>query len=116
VEAWIENPDQNPAMALKLKKRIAFVFGRLVDAGHLAGDDYFAKLNAVDDLWEAKIDVGNRAVRIFGDVAPGRRIFLTKVHDGKKRRSLPTKDYKMYERMVKEHVASVTGGKGVARS
>ena len=102
-------------MAAKLQRRIDHVFSRIEDAGPWAGDDYLAKIKGVDDLWEAKVDVGNRATRIFGDVAPGSRIVLTKVLDGKKRQSLQTKDYQQYERMVKEHVDAVTGGKGVAR-
>lgn len=116
MEAWIKRPDIDPTVARQVQARVKFVFDRISDTGHLAGKAIFAKLNGVEDLWEAKVNVGNRAVRIFGGFAPGDRICLTFTLDGKKRQSLPTKEYKRYERMVREHVAQVTGGKGVSRS
>lgn len=97
-----------------MRAKVAFVFDHIEATGPLAGKAFFAKVNGVDGLWEAKVNLGNRAVRIFAGFAPGGRICLTTVLDGKKRQTLPTKEYKRYERMVKEHVELIR--KGVARS
>ncbi len=107
VELWAGSPDSNPAEAAKIRARLQFVLNRIEATGHLAGDRYLKKLNGVDDLWEIRVDVANRAIRIFGGFAPNRRLCLTTVLDGKKKRSLATKEYQRIARTVKEHVSKV---------
>jgi len=96
--------------------RIRYVFDRIELAGPLAGDKFFKKIKGVQDLWEVRLEVGNRAIRIFGGIAAGRRICLTKVLDGKKRGSLPTKEYQRLADAVKNHVNKTNERGEVGRS
>jgi hypothetical protein len=107
VERWAEKPDPHPAEAARIKAKLLYVLKRIEATGHLAGDKFFKKINGVDDLWEVRLEVANRAIRIFGSFAPGGRLCLTVVLDGKKTRSLATKEYQRIARVVASHVKDV---------
>jgi Gp49-like protein DUF891 len=107
VAAWADCPDPDPAQARQIDKKMVYAFDRIEDAGPRAGDKFFKKIRGVPDLHEVRLEVGNRAIRIFGGIASGGRICLTKVLDGKKKDSLRTEEYRRHARIVKEHVDNV---------
>ncbi len=92
------------SLSASVAKKVVWVL-KIVEEMDIVPKQYFKKLVNTDEIWEIRVQAGNKTIRLLGFFAEGKLIILTNGFY-KKTQKTPLKEIKIAEKRKKKYIRS----------